>query len=75
LVGPRVRQWLKNLKPTPANWQNRLRVAGLFRSHLFFEKLVQQIVMVEKDEDVAAVWDVIVYGDGLRLAMTSSLLT
>ena len=33
-----------------------------------FDSLVQQTVLVEKDEDVAAVWEVIVYGDGLRLA-------
>jgi DNA adenine methylase len=33
-----------------------------------FENLVHKVVLVEKDPDVAAVWDVIVYGDGLRLA-------
>jgi DNA adenine methylase len=65
---PRIRQWLKSLKPTPRELAEPFAGGGIVSLSALFDKLVQQITMVEKDEDVAAVWDVIVHGDGLRLA-------
>jgi DNA adenine methylase len=32
-----------------------------------FESLISRLVLVEKDEDVAAVWEVLIYGEGAKL--------
>ena len=65
---PRIRQWLKSLKTAPRELAEPFAGGAIVSLSALFEKLVQKISLVEKDEDVSAVWEVIVYGDGLRLA-------
>lgn len=65
---PRIRQWLQSLKPTPRELAEPFAGGAIVPLSALFESLVQRIVLVEKDMDVAAVWNVIVNGDGSRLA-------
>jgi DNA adenine methylase len=65
---PRIRQWLRSLSPRPRELAEPFAGGAIVSLSALFENLVQKIVLVEKDTDVAAVWNVIVYGDGLRLA-------
>lgn len=65
---PRIRQWLKSLQPGPMELAEPFAGGAIVSLSALFENLVNKVVLVEKDPDVAAVWDVIVYGDGLRLA-------
>jgi DNA adenine methylase len=64
---PRIRQWLKSLNPRPRELAEPFAGGGIVSLSALFENLVQKIVLVEKDADVAAVWNVLIYGDGLRL--------
>jgi DNA adenine methylase len=65
---PRVREWLRNLRPKPRELAEPFAGGAIVGLSALFENLVQKIVLVEKDEDVAAVWEEIVYGDADRLA-------
>jgi DNA adenine methylase len=65
---PRIRQWLRSLSPRPRELAEPFAGGGIVALSALFENLVQKIILVEKDSDVAAVWNVMVYGDGLRLA-------
>jgi DNA adenine methylase len=70
---PQIRQWLKSLSPRPRELAEPFAGGAIVSLSALFENLVQKIVLVEKDSDVAAVWKTIVYGDGNRLA--SQILT
>src|SRR5437016_1567714 len=70
---PRIRQWLRSLNPRPRELAEPFAGGGIVALSALFDNIVQKIVLVEKDADVASVWNVIVYGDGLRLA--SEILT
>jgi|SRR5579864_2169447 len=70
---PRIRQWLRSLNPRPRELAEPFAGGGIVSLSALFDNLVQKIVLVEKDADVAAVWSVIVYGDASRLA--SEILT
>src|SRR5439155_466894 len=63
---PRIRQWLRSLDPKPRELAEPFAGGGIVALSALFENLVQKIVLVEKDDDVAAVWNVIVYGDATR---------
>jgi DNA adenine methylase len=65
---PRIREWLRSITPRPIELAEPFAGGGIVSLSALFENLVKRIVLVEKDSDVAAVWNVIVYGDGLRLA-------
>lgn len=65
---PRIRQWLRSLSPRPVELAEPFAGGGIVSLSALFENLVKKIVLVEKDVDVAAVWNAIIYGDGLRLA-------
>jgi DNA adenine methylase len=65
---PRIRQWLRSLNPRPRELAEPFAGGAIVSLSALFDNLVQKIVMVEKDSDVAAVWKTIVYGDGKRLA-------
>ena len=65
---PRIRRWLRSLNPRPRELAEPFAGGGIVALSALFDNLVQKIVLVEKDEDVASVWKVIVYGDGCRLA-------
>src|SRR6266853_3041295 len=70
---PQVRQWLRSLSPRPRELAEPFAGGAIVSLSALFENLVQKIVLVEKDSDVAAVWKTIVYGDGIKLA--SQVLT
>lgn len=65
---PRVRQWLRNANLSAREFAEPFAGGAIVALSALFEKLVQKITLVEKDDDVAAVWKVIVYGEGSRLA-------
>ena len=65
---PRIREWLRVLNPRPRELAEPFAGGGIVALSALFENLVQKVVLVEKDADVAAVWNVIVYGDCKRLA-------
>lgn len=70
---PRVLAWLESLKPRPLELAEPFAGGAIVSLSALFNHKVRKIVLVEKDADVAAVWNVIIYGDGLRLA--SEILT
>jgi DNA adenine methylase len=65
---PRALQWLKSLTPRPIELAEPFAGGAIVSLSALFHQLVPKIVLVEKDADVAAVWNVIVDGEGLRLA-------
>lgn len=70
---PRALKWLRSKSPRPTELAEPFAGGAIVSLSALFNYLVRRIVLVEKDADVAAVWNVIVYGDGLRLA--SDILT
>lgn len=65
---PSFRKWVAHLKT-----QHRLLVepfagGGIISLTALFENLVQKALMVEKDEEIAAVWESVVEGDAKWLA-------
>jgi DNA adenine methylase len=64
---PRVRQWLRSLKPSPRELAEPFAGGGIVGLSALFEGLVEKLALVEKDEDVAAVWEILVYGDARLL--------
>ena len=65
---PTIRQWLRQCDPRPRELAEPFAGGGIVALSSLFDNLVSKIVLVEQDEDVAAVWKTIVYGDGTRLA-------
>src|SRR4051794_19682151 len=65
---PRIRQWLRSLAPAPKELAEPFAGGAIVSLSALFESLVDRITLVEMDENVAAVWNVIVYGKGNRLA-------
>lgn len=65
---PRALQWLRSLQPRPIELAEPFAGGAIVSLSALFHHLVQKIVLVEKDADVAAVWNVIVHGEGQRLA-------
>lgn len=65
---PCIRQWLRGSSHAPRELAEPFAGGGIVALSALFENLVKKIVLVEKDADVAAVWNVIVYGDYQRLA-------
>lgn len=70
---PRVFDWLRSLGPAPVELAEPFAGGAIVSLSVLFNNLVRKIVLVEKDVDVAAVWNVIIHGEGLRLA--SEILT
>ncbi len=64
---PRVRDWLRSLNPRPRELAEPFAGGAIVGLSALFENLVSKLVLVEKDEDVAAVWEVLLYGEGGEL--------
>ncbi len=65
---PTVRRWLKQ-ETEPANILiEPFAGGGIVSLTATFEKLADQIVMVEMDEEIAAVWEIILNGENKWLA-------
>ena len=67
---PRLRQWLKSRPTKPRELIEPFAGGGIISLTTAFESLAERVTMVERDEEVAAVWRVILQsGDsGKRLA-------
>lgn len=64
---PRIFQWFKSLDPQPRELAEPFAGGAIVALSALFNRFVKKIVLVEKDAGVAAVWNVIVNGEGLRL--------
>ncbi len=65
---PRLRQWLKSKKSTPRLLIEPFAGGGIVSLTAAFENLVESVLMVELDAEIAAVWETIASGDGEWLA-------
>src|SRR5437660_5019094 len=65
---PKIRKWLGSIDPKPRELAEPFAGGATVGLSALFEDLVDRLVLVEKDEDVAAVWEVLIHGDGQRLA-------
>ena len=65
---PYVRSWLKSLKRKPATLVEPFAGGGIVGLTAGFEKMVDHVVFVEKDIDIASVWRVILGGQAEWLA-------
>jgi DNA adenine methylase len=63
---PYVRRWLCRLRPRPAELIEPFAGGAIVGLTVVFEDLVERVVLVEKDEDVAAVWVTMLEPDGAR---------
>lgn len=64
---PRIRQWLKSLPKRPAALVEPFAGGGIVSLTAAFEHLAAQVVMVELDPQVAAVWHTLLNGDAAWL--------
>ncbi|NEN99456.1 MAG: hypothetical protein F6K50_29430 [Moorea sp. SIO3I7] len=67
---PQIRQWLYNKGGTDKELFEPFAGGGIVSLTAAFENLVGRVTMVEKDEGVAAVWQVILGGGAEWLAET-----
>lgn len=65
---PTFRQWIRNIYPKPRLLIEPFAGGGIISLTALFENLVERVVMVELDEDIAAVWQSIVNGDAKWIA-------
>ena len=65
---PTVRQWLKQENKTINTLVEPFAGGGIVSLTAAFEKLAEKIIMVELDEEIAAVWEVIFNGKNKWLA-------
>lgn len=65
---PRIRQWLFSLPSKPNQFIEPFTGGGIVGLTVAFENLANHITLVELDQQIAAVWKTILYGDGEWLA-------
>ena len=65
---PRIRQWLSNLKIRPSEFVEVFAGGAIAGLTVASEHLADHVKLVELDENVAAVWETIIYGDAEWLA-------
>lgn len=65
---PTFRHWIATLYPKPEILVEPFAGGGIISLTALFENLVQKAVMVELDDEIAAVWESIVKGDAEWLA-------
>ena len=65
---PKFRQWMKTLSPPVPILIEPFAGGGIISLTAAFENLASHIIMVELDEQVAAVWQVVFEGDAQWLA-------
>lgn len=65
---PTFRQWIAQMHPKPRTLIEPFTGGGIISLTALFENLVQKTVMIELDEEIAAVWESIVNGDAEWLA-------
>src|SRR5262245_8930109 len=66
---PTIRKWLKCFDEKPKEFAEPFAGGGIVGLSVIFEDLAERLVMIEKDEDISAVWrTVVVDGNGAQLA-------
>jgi DNA adenine methylase len=65
---PTFRKWINFLPDKPGILVEPFAGGGIISLTALFENLVQRAVMVEKDEEIAAVWQAVVNGDAAWIA-------
>jgi len=65
---PRIRQWLRSLDPPPKELIEPFAGGAIVGLTAAFEHLVERVTLVELDDEVGALWQVILNGEGSRLA-------
>jgi DNA adenine methylase len=65
---PTFRNWMAHISPKPRILVEPFAGGGIISLTALFENLVDRVVMVELDDEIAAVWQSIVNGDGKWLA-------
>ena len=65
---PTFRQWIATKKRKPELLVEPFTGGGIIGLTAAFENLVKKVVLVELDNDVAAVWNTIIVGDADKLA-------
>src|SRR3990172_7394782 len=65
---PTLRRWISRMWPKPGIIVEPFAGGGIISLTALFENLVQKAVMVELDDEIAAVWESIVKGDAEWLA-------
>src|SRR5215203_692100 len=65
---PRLRQWLLSKDPRPSELIEPFAGGGIVSLTAAFEGLAEHVTMVELDDQVAAVWEVMLNGHGEELA-------
>lgn len=65
---PRIRLWLGSLPWKPEEFIEPFAGGGIVGLTVAFERLAEKVTLVELDEDVAAVWQVMLGGDAQWLA-------
>jgi DNA adenine methylase len=65
---PTIREWLDSLSEKPAEFTEPFGGGAIVGLSVIFENLAQQLVIVEKDKDVGAVWSTVLNGKGPELA-------
>jgi DNA adenine methylase len=65
---PTFRQWMNRTYPKPKVLVEPFAGGGIISLTALFEDLVEKVVMVEMDEDIAAVWRTVVDGQSAWLA-------
>lgn len=65
---PTFRQWIQSLESKPQVLIEPFAGGGIISLTAVFEGLVDHAVMIELDEDVAAVWQIVVNGEAELLA-------
>lgn len=60
---PHVRRWLRRRHQPPSDFFEPFAGGAIVSLTIAFEQLARHVIMVERDEEVAAVWDTIM-GDG-----------
>ncbi|MBR8835551.1 MAG: DNA adenine methylase [Stigonema ocellatum SAG 48.90 = DSM 106950] len=65
---PRIRQWFRSQPVRPAELIEPFAGGGIVSLTVAFEQLADRVLMVEKDENVSAVWETVLNGGNHRLA-------
>ncbi|HUV80562.1 MAG TPA: DNA adenine methylase [Candidatus Bathyarchaeia archaeon] len=65
---PTFRQWIARMYPKPSILVEPFAGGGIISLTALFENLVEKAVMVELDDEIAAVWESVVNGDTEWLA-------
>lgn len=65
---PYIREWLRSLPEKPAELIEPFVGGGIVSLTVAAERLANHVIMVELDDQVAAVWHTLISGDGVWLA-------